>query len=164
MQRIFSFLLTLSLFISLFSLTPATYAQTVNPKQEYTVSKYEQEVINLVNEERKKRNLDPLKLDIKLSQLARQKSEDMRDKNYFDHTSPTYGKPCDHMKKEGVDYRYCGENIGAGYKTPEEAMDGWMKSEPHRENILSPNYTHIGVGYAEGGGEYGTYWTQQFKG
>lgn len=164
MRKLCSFIFTCSLIISLFSFIPATFAENIDPQQAYTVSKYEQEVIHLVNEERKKHHLNPLKVDLKLSQLSRQKSEDMRDKNYFDHTSPTYGKPCDHMKKEGVEYRYCGENIAAGYKTPEEVMEAWMNSKGHRENILSPDYTHIGVGYAEGGGEYGTYWTQQFIG
>jgi uncharacterized YkwD family protein len=156
-------LLALSLIISLFTLVPTTFAQDIRSTKLYTLSDYELEVINLVNKEREKHNLKPLEIDMKVSQLARQKSEDMRDKNYFDHTSPTYGKPCDHMKKEGVKYKYCGENIAAGYKTPEEVMEGWLKSKGHRENILNSDYTHIGVGYAEGG-TYGTYWTQQFYG
>lgn len=145
------------------SFVPTSFAQNISFKKQYTLSEYEQEVVNLVNNEREKHKLQPLVIDSKVSKLARQKSEDMRDNNYYDHTSPTYGKPCDHMRKEKVKFGYCGENIAAGQKTPQDVMGAWMNSEGHRENILNPNYTHIGVGYAEGG-HYETYWTQQFYG
>ena len=165
MKRNFFLMLIVSFLSSFFSLVPTTHSQetpkTETKEKEYTLSNYEQEVFRLVNEERKKHNRKPLELSIKVSKLAREKSEDMRDKDYYAHNSPTYGKPCDHMKQEGVNYRYCGENIAADYKTPEEVMKAWMDSKAHRENILSENYTHIGIGYAEGG-RYGTYWTQQF--
>ncbi|WP_051271232.1 CAP domain-containing protein [Shimazuella kribbensis] len=163
MNRFFSFLFVFSLIGSLFSLNPITYAQEDTKTSTYTVSPFEQEVFDLVNEERKKQNVKPLILSLKVSKLAREKSEDMRDKDYFDHHSPTYGDPCEHMKKQGVGNGYCGENIAAGSATPKEVMERWMKSEGHRANILNKNYTHIGVGYAKGG-RYGTYWTQQFYG
>jgi uncharacterized YkwD family protein len=146
---------------SLFSLNHDTFAQEDTKPSTYTISPFEKEVADLVNKERKKHHLKPLILSLKVSKLAREKSEDMRDKDYFDHHSPTYGKPCEHMKKQEIKYGYCGENIAAGSTTPKEVMDRWMKSEGHRNNILNKNYTHIGVGYAEGG-RYGTYWTQQF--
>jgi uncharacterized YkwD family protein len=159
LKKIFLTLFVFSLAVCLFVSTPSTFAQQTNKVsvQEHTVSKFEQRVFELVNEERKKRNIEPLQLSLEVSKTAREKSEDMRDKDYFDHESPTYGKPCEHMKK-----KYCGENIAAQWKTPEEVMDAWMKSEGHKKNILRKEYTHIGVGYAEGGGRYGIYWTQQF--
>ena len=121
----------------------------------------EQQVVNLVNAERAKAGLKPLKSDWELARVARFKSEDMRDNRYFDHNSPIYGTPFQMMKSFGINYRSAGENIAAGQTTAESVMKSWMNSPGHRKNILSPTFTHIGVGYAKGG-SYGHYWTQQF--
>ncbi|WP_078411006.1 CAP domain-containing protein [Priestia abyssalis] len=130
--------------------------------QASSVSAFEKKVVELVNQERQKQGLQALQLDTKLSDVAREKSKDMMNKNYFSHTSPTYGSPFDMMKQFGIQYRTAGENIAKGQQTPEEVMNGWMNSNGHRKNILSPNFTHIGVGYVEGSGS--TYWTQMFIG
>ncbi|PLT35497.1 CAP domain-containing protein [Bacillus sp. V5-8f] len=121
----------------------------------------EAQVVTLVNKERAKVGLPALKSDWELSRVARFKSEDMRDKRYFDHNSPTYGSPFQMMKSFGINYGYAGENIAAGQTTPQAAMSAWMNSPGHKANILNRNFTHIGVGYAKGG-SYGHYWTQQF--
>lgn len=123
----------------------------------------EQEILNLVNAEREKQGLSPLTLNWELSRVAKFKSEDMRDNNYFSHTSPTYGSPFNMMKSFGISYKSAGENIAAGQKTAQAVMDSWMNSSGHRANILSENYTELGVGKATGG-SYGTYWTQMFIG
>jgi uncharacterized YkwD family protein len=87
----------------------------------------------------------------------------MRDKNYFSHTSPTYGSPFDMMKKFGIDYMAAGENIAKGQPTSAAVMSSWMNSPGHKANILSENFTEIGVGVAKDAN--GTiYWTQQFIG
>jgi uncharacterized YkwD family protein/spore coat assembly protein SafA len=125
------------------------------------VKSVEEQVAALVNQERSKHGLQPLKLNWELSRVARYKSQDMIDKNYFSHTSPTYGSPFTMIKNFGISYRAAGENIAAGQKTPQEVMNAWMNSEGHRKNILSSQYTEIGVGYAKGG-SYGHYWTQMF--
>ncbi|HZI08492.1 MAG TPA: CAP domain-containing protein, partial [Archangium sp.] len=64
----------------------------------------------------------------------------------------------------GYTYRYAGENIGAGYSTPSAAVTGWMNSTGHCNNIMSPNYKHLGVGYyyRASGSTYAHYWTQDF--
>ncbi|MBM7716380.1 CAP domain-containing protein [Siminovitchia sp. FSL H7-0308] len=124
------------------------------------LSAFEQKVVDLTNAERSKNGLAPLKVDLELSKVAREKSKDMAANNYFDHNSPTHGSPFDMMKKFGISYRSAGENIAMGQRTPEEVVQAWMKSQGHRENILSSSYTHIGVGYVENG----NYWTQQFIG
>ncbi len=126
-------------------------------------SQFEQKVVDLVNQERAKFGLSPLAYDGGLSQVARLKSEDMRDKKYFSHTSPTYGSPFEMMKQFGISYRTAGENIAAGQTTPEQVVKAWMDSSGHRANILNSQYTQIGVGYAKGG-SYGHYWTQMFIG
>ncbi|MGE7673684.1 SafA/ExsA family spore coat assembly protein [Lysinibacillus sp. NPDC094403] len=118
----------------------------------------EQEVVKLVNEERAKAGLPALKEDWELSRVAKYKSQDMHDKKYFDHTSPTYGTPFTMMKNFGISYKSAGENIAMGQRSAEEVVKAWMNSEGHRANILNKNYTYIGVGYVKDG----NYWTQMF--
>ncbi|WP_308314772.1 SafA/ExsA family spore coat assembly protein [Bacillus sp. V3-13] len=123
----------------------------------------EAQVVKLVNQERAKYGLQPLKSNWEVARVARYKSQDMADKNYFSHNSPTYGTPFQMMKSFGITYRTAGENIAAGQRTAEEVVKAWMNSEGHRKNILSSGYTEIGVGYVKGG-SYGHYWTQMFIG
>jgi uncharacterized YkwD family protein/spore coat assembly protein SafA len=121
------------------------------------------EVVVLVNRERAKQGLAPLSHNWQLSRVARYKSEDMRDKNYFSHTSPTYGSPFTMMRNFGIRYMAAGENIAMGQQTPAAVMSSWMNSPGHRSNILSKNFTEIGVGVAKS--KSGTiYWTQMFIG
>lgn len=122
------------------------------------ISAVESKVIELTNAQRRKNGLKDLQADTALSNVARTKSNDMRSKNYFSHTSPTYGSPFDMMRDFGITYKSAGENIAKGQTTPEQVVDAWMNSEGHRKNILSADYTHIGVGYSE----TGNYWTQMF--
>ncbi len=118
----------------------------------------EEEVVSLVNAERAKEGLSPLAIDWELARVAKAKSQDMHDKKYFSHTSPTYGSPFDMMKQFGIDYRAAGENIAQGQRSAQEVVQAWMNSSGHRANIMSKDYTHIGVGYVENG----HYWTQMF--
>ncbi|MFZ7944889.1 MULTISPECIES: CAP domain-containing protein [Bacillaceae] len=124
------------------------------------VSKYVQQVIDLTNAERSKNGLPALKADSQLNGVAQKKSLDMQQKNYFSHTSPTYGSPFDMMRDFGVTYKSAGENIAQGQRTPQEVVTAWMNSEGHRKNILSSNFTHIGVGFED----TGKHWTQMFIG
>ncbi len=125
-----------------------------------SVRSYEQEVVRLVNIERARNGLAALSEDWELSRVARYKSQDMRDKRYFSHTSPTYGSPYDMMRAFGISYRTAGENIAMGQSTPAAVVSAWMNSPGHRANILSKSFTKIGVGYVASG----NYWTQMFIG
>ena len=128
-----------------------------------TYAEYQNQVVQLVNQERTSRGLNALSIDSALTKTATLKSQDMADLGYFDHTSPTYGSPFDMMKQFGISYRVAGENIAMGQTSPKQVMTGWMNSEGHRENILKSSYTKIGVGIAKNSsGRY--YWTQQFIG
>ena len=138
----------------------STSAPSTTPTGQY--AQFQQEVLSLVNKERTSRGLKPLKLNVKLSNVATMKSQDMINKNYFDHTSPTYGSPFDMMNKFGISYRTAGENIAMGQTTPQQVMNSWMNSEGHRKNILNPNFTELGVGIASNGSSL--YWTQMFIG
>ena len=132
------------------------------PEQTSTtgISQAAQQVINLTNTERRKNGLPDLKADTQICSVAQKKSEDMQQKHYFSHTSPTYGSPFDMMRDFGVTYQSAGENIAQGQQSPQEVVQAWMNSEGHRKNILSNNFTHIGVGYEQTGKN----WTQMFIG
>jgi len=140
--------------------TQTTTETATNNTTQTENSNMASQVLNLVNKERQKQNLSPLKLDSELTKVAQLKSEDMKNKNYFDHTSPTYGSPFDMMKKFGINYKYAGENIAKGQKTAEAVVNAWMNSEGHRKNILNKNFTDMGLGYLKSGST--TYWTQMF--
>lgn len=125
------------------------------------VKTQEDEVIRLVNVERSKRGLPALKANWELSRVARYKSQDMINKNYFSHTSPTYGSPFAMMESFGIRYSAAGENIAYGQQTPQEVMNAWMNSTGHRNNILSSSFSEIGVGLAKNRNGV-CYWTQMF--
>ena len=130
------------------------------PLPNASVTAFEQEVVKLVNQTRKANGLKELTVNWELARVARYKSQDMHDKRYFSHTSPTYGSPFTMMKNFGITYRTAGENIAMGYTTPRSVFDGWMNSPGHRANILNAGYRQIGVGFFE----EGYYWTQMFIG
>lgn len=126
------------------------------------VNQKELQVFWQINHERITNDLAPLALDVNVSKVARTKSQDMHDLQYFSHTSPTYGSPFEMMESFDISYRAAGENIAAGYLSAQEVMTGWMNSDGHRKNILSPQFTHVGVGYMNGNQGYFHYWTQMF--
>lgn len=130
------------------------------PSEDASMNAYEKEVIRLVNEIRVANGMGELTADEELSRVARIKSQDMKDNNYFSHTSPVYGSPFDMMKNFGISYKTAGENIVRGQATPQAVVDGWMNSSGHRANILNASYNRIGVGYVADG----NYWTQMFVG
>ena len=113
-----------------------------------------------MSEIRVQNGLNPLIADWELSRVARFKSQDMKDKGYFSHTSPTYGSPFDMIRSFGISYRSAGENIAKGQNTPKAVVTAWMNSSGHRANILNSSYTKIGVGYVSSG----NYWPQMFIG
>jgi len=139
--------------------TPAPNSAPVDVKG---LTADEQKRVNLVNQERAKQGLKPLQVDMQLVKLARMKSQDMIDKNYFGHQSPTYGSPFDMMKSAGVSFKTADENL-AGAGSVEVAHQNLMNSSGHRANILNKDYTHIGIGIVNGG-KYGKMYTQLFVG
>jgi uncharacterized YkwD family protein/spore coat assembly protein SafA len=124
------------------------------------VTDFEDEVIRLTNQFRAKNGLSALTENWQLSRVARFKSQDMADRGYFDHNSPTYGTPFNMIKSFGISYRTAGENIAYGYPTPKAVVDGWIKSPGHRANMLGTGFRQIGVGYVA----KGNYWTMQLIG
>ncbi|EPR09199.1 CAP domain-containing protein [Ruminiclostridium papyrosolvens] len=142
---------------------PATQKPASTPAVSGDYAAFQKRVVELVNAERAKNGLKPLKMNAQVNKTATLKSQDMAKLGYFDHNSPTYGSPFDMMKKYGISYRTAGENIAMGQTTPEQVMKGWMNSPGHRANILKSSFTEIGVGVAKNSSGR-LYWTQQFIG
>jgi len=130
-------------------------------------SAFEQEVLKLTNEFRKKNNLKALVLDNNLGKAARDYSKTMATGDFFAHTGKDGSRPWDRAEKAGYETRFVGENIAAGYRTPKAVVDGWIKSPGHRANMLNSQYNEIGLGYHflqndTGSVNYSSYWTQLF--
>ena len=122
----------------------------------------ELEVFNLINQERTKNGLAALKIDNEVQKVARIKAQDMVDKNYFAHESPTYGSPFDLLNSFKISYRTAGENI-AGNSSNSAAVTAWMNSSGHRANILNGNFNYTGIGVVNSP-KYGKIYVQMFIG
>jgi len=116
-------------------------------------------LLKLVNEERAKNGIKPLEPMGQLNQLARMKSQDIIDKNYFSHTSPTYGPFTNMVYNAGIRYRSVGENL-AKARNAKHAFILFMASPGHKANILNRNFTHLGLGVIKD--KYGVVVTQLF--
>lgn len=127
-----------------------------------TLTREEKEMLELINQVRSQHELLPLQINYKLVKIARAKSQDMVRGDYFAHHSPNYGSPFDMMQKLDIDYYLAGENI-AGAPDVESAHQQLMKSKSHRENILEPDFTAVGIGIVSGG-LYQNIFTQEFAG
>lgn len=122
----------------------------------------EQEMLNLVNSARRSNGVAELKANLELTKVARIKSQDLVNNNYFAHNSPTYGTPFEMMKSFGITYRTAGENLAAN-STVQAAHTALMNSSGHRANILNSSYTEIGIGIVASP-KYGKMFTQMFIG
>lgn len=120
----------------------------------------EQRMLELVNDERAKVGLPALRVDPALREAARAHSAEMFRRSYFAHDSAVAGSPADRMKAAGVQFQVAGENI-AYAQSLSIAHRGLMNSQGHRENILSPLYTRVGIGVVDAG-IYGQMYTQDF--
>lgn len=142
--------------------TPTPAPTTIPSGIPSALTAMEQQMVNLLNQDRIKLGLKPLEVDMRLVKAARLKSQDMITKNYTSHISPTYGSPFDMLKSMGITYKTAGENI-AGAGTVERAYTNLMNSPGHRANMMNPNYTKVGIGIIQGG-PYGLMITQMFIG
>lgn len=146
---------------------------TVHPSSDksvklpYTVTKVkvredlEAQMLQLVNEERRKEGLKPLKADPELLPVARAHSKDMFARGYFSHVSPEGKAPSDRIRTAGVRFLTAGENLALG-QTLSICHQGLMNSPGHRANILHKAYGRVGIGILDGG-IYGLMITQNFR-
>jgi uncharacterized protein YkwD len=129
------------------------------PATPVQLSNQEQTLLNLVNQERLKQGLEPLALHPELVELARRKSTDMVQNNYFAHTSPTLGSFAQMIYNAGIPFRSAGENLAMA-RNAQYAFYLLLGSPAHKANMLNPNFTHIGIGVVPN--NYGVVVTQLF--
>lgn len=123
-----------------------------------------QKVIELTNRKRQEAGLPPLMRQKQLTTAAMWLAKDMQEKDYLDHEDSLKRDLSQRLTKfEYSGFRTIGENISRGQQTPEEVVATWMESPGHRANILSPEFTEIGVGYVAAAEKKGaTRWVQAF--
>jgi uncharacterized protein YkwD len=153
--------------------TPVTAAITStsitveSPKEPSSGNSFINRVLELTNAQRLQAGLQPLTLNSKLNNSAQAHSEDMALHDFFDHKGSNGSSMGDRAKASGYQFSRLGENIAAGYATPEDVVQGWLNSPGHRANILNPSYREIGIGYYYLANDTGNvnenfYWTQDF--
>ena len=132
---------------------------TPPPEPDDRATEFEQEVFRLVNIARANAGVAPLQWHAGLGTVARNFSRDMYTRDFFSHICPDGTYPWDRMEAAGITgFWFAAENIAAGRGTPQDVVDAWMNSPGHRENILAPEATHLGVGF------HNYFWTQKFIG
>lgn len=109
-----------------------------------------QDVVNLTNQKRAEAGLPALALNQTLSNAAYTKGRDMIDKDYWAHVSPDGTQPWKFFSQFGYKYRYAGENLARDFSNAGDAVNAWMNSPTHRDNILNAKYKEIGIGITEG--------------
>ncbi|WP_316788763.1 CvpA family protein [Pedobacter frigoris] len=121
----------------------------------------EAEMLVLVNEERKKHRLKPLKADPEIAVAARKHSADMFARGYFSHVTPEGVDPFQRIQAEKIIFLTAGENLALA-QTLAIAHRGLMNSPGHRRNILRSGFGRLGIGILDGG-VYGLMITQNFR-
>jgi uncharacterized protein YkwD len=122
--------------------------------------------VDLVNQERVKAGLNPLKWNDQLAVAATAYAQEMASRGFFAHNSPDGSTPVERARRSGYQAYgwgdvYVGENLGRGYNSAESVHQAWMNSEGHRTNLLLPKYRELGIGIAVAAD--GTrYWAQEF--
>ena len=132
-----------------------------------TDATYESQILSFINTARTENGLNPLTLNTEVSNAARNHSQDMACQNFVEHYGSDGSTWFTRIKREGVAYHSASENIYAGNPefggTPEGAFNWWMNSQIHRDNILDPKSTQIGIGYVfSGSSSYKGYYTLDF--
>lgn len=132
----------------------------VRSQRKADTSKFPAEVLRLVNVERAKVNLPPLRFanDLAASALIRAREIPIK----FSHTRPNGSKCFTAMPQIG---HILGENLAGGQTTPQKVVEAWMNSETHRANILNKNFRELGVVYYyQANSKFKHYWVQHFRG
>ena len=125
---------------------------------------YADKVFNEVNAERTQKGFAPLTRNAHLDAVAQAHGVHMVQAKFFEHESPLGMQAAERIAAAGgPDWSWVGENIAAGYQTPEIAVDNWMRSKGHRRNILNGQFVETGIGVLyDPRSFYGWYWVQVF--
>jgi uncharacterized protein YkwD len=103
----------------------------------------------------------PVRLSGTLAGVAFGHATDMAEHNYFEHQDRAGHSPADRVRAVGYREKLVGENIAYGPKSADEAVQGWLDSPGHCENIMDPRFAEMGIAYAKGrASKHGLYWVQ----
>lgn len=108
------------------------------------------DVIRFTNEKRAAAGLPPVTFNQTLTDAAKEKAQYMIDHDFWAHVAPDGTEPWLFFQKHGYKYRYAGENLARDFSNASSAVDAWMASPTHRDNMLSSKYKDIGVAVVEG--------------
>ena len=141
--------------------TPNATATSARPGQSTSAGnpRFEEQVVSLVNDERRKAHCQAVRMDDKLRSAARAHSADMAANNFVDHTGSDGSSPQDRMRTAGYS-QGLSENIDRGHNSPQDVMKAWMHNGDDRGNILNCAAKAIGVGITYRGKT--PFWTQNF--
>lgn len=117
-------------------------------------------VVALMNEQRSAAGVGAISQSGTLNGVAQRRA--MEIVGNFSHTRPNGSSCFTILDESGIGYMHAGENIAMGYVSAEEVMNGWMNSEGHRANILSSNFSQVGIGVYAAESGHGFYWVQIF--
>lgn len=151
-----------AVYLPLISRSEPTQTPTPTPQPGF-----EEQVVVLTNQERLAHGCGAVTMDARLRAAAQGHSADMALNDFVSHTGSDGSSPWDRIHAQGYWYSTAGENIAAGYSSPDSVVADWMESDGHRANILNCAFVHIGVGYYylqndTGNVNYHRYWTQVF--
>ena len=135
---------------------PGNLEPEPSPDPDDAQTHFEQEVLRLINVERRNHGLQSLQWDDRLGTAARNHSIDMVARSFFSHHCPSGSTPWDRMRRVGVNTGHRGEIIASGQRTPEAVVNAWMNSPGHRAAILTVDQSHLGAGF------YNNRWTVKF--
>lgn len=107
-------------------------------------------ILSLTNEARINSKKKPLKISATLQAAAQKKVKEMTKEKYFSHISPEGKTPWDFMKEAGYSYLYAGENLAINFTNASDVINAMLKSKSHRSNILSNDFTELGIGINSG--------------
>jgi uncharacterized protein YkwD len=122
---------------------------------------FDQQILDLVNQERAKVGADPLSINEQLDQAADLHSQDQANMNTMSHTGSNGSDFGTRLQGEGYQFSTAGENVAYGYEDAEAVVAGWIDSPGHYENMVNPDFEEIGIGYGTSG-DGTAYWTQDF--
>jgi hypothetical protein len=108
------------------------------------------DVVNLTNQKRTENGLESLEYNEVLASAAHTKGNDMLEKDYWSHVAPDGTEPWKFFIDAGYSYRFAGENLAKDFSNASSAVDAWMASPSHRDNMLSSKYHEIGIAVVEG--------------
>lgn len=108
------------------------------------------QIIAKTNEARTKAGLPELSTNTKLTTAAQKKAEDMVASGYWAHFAPSGKTPWDFIREAGYEFTAAGENLARDFDSIDPVISAWLASTSHAENLLSKNFTELGVGVAQG--------------